>query len=129
MAIQESSLLHQEEEQRRLTRELEAEERGERQNSHNKQAEQVPEQSLKEKGKTKQLEDRVDKDEQLAVTPPPPPPLEEHNNISSRPTLDEDNDEQGIIWESLKDKGQTKQPSEDEVKGDGKLVEVIPPPR
>ncbi|KAL0856642.1 hypothetical protein Bca101_061795 [Brassica carinata] len=115
LAIQESSLQHQEEEQRRLTRELEAEERGERQNSHNfsslenKQAEQVPEQSLKEKGKTKQHEDHVDKDEQLAVTHPPP--LEEHNNISSRPPLDE-----------------TKQPSEDEVKGDGKLVEVIPPP-
>lgn len=45
--------------------------------------------------------------------PPPPPPLEEHDNISSEARLDE-NEEQRIIWESLKDKGQTK-PSEDEV--------------
>ncbi|KAF8101447.1 hypothetical protein N665_0205s0040 [Sinapis alba] len=107
LAIHQSSLQHQEEEERRRTRELEAEERGERQNSHNSSSlenKQQDEQSLKEKDKRKQLEEHVNKDEQLAVTPPP---LEEHNNNSSIAPLDEDVDGQRI---SLKDKGQTKPP-------------------
>ncbi|KAJ0236583.1 Protein DA1-related 6 [Hirschfeldia incana] len=81
-----------------------------------KQDGQTSQQSFKEKDKKKQF------DEQPAVIPlpPPPPPLEEHNKISSRAPLDE----QRIIRESLKDKGQTK-PSEDDE--NGKLVEVIPP--
>ncbi|CAH2043098.1 unnamed protein product [Thlaspi arvense] len=91
------------------------------------------EESLKEKGKVKQVEDEQEKkDEQLAVVVQEglnmvvsPPRHEENSNISSRAPLD-DEDEQRIIWESLKGKGQMKQ-AEDEVEADGKLIEVNPP--
>ena len=117
LAIQKSK---EDEEEGRRTRDLEehAQERGERQNNYDnssslkdKKEGQTSEESVKEKEKRKQFEEEVKHDEQLAVSPPPP--LEEHDNISSEAPLDE-NEEQRIIWESLKDKGQTK-PSEDEV--------------
>lgn len=125
LAIQQSQ---QEAEERRRTRDLEekhAQERGETQNYDNSSSSSLKDkqdgQTSEEKDKRKQFEEHVKQDEQL---PPPPPPLEEeHNNISSRAPLD---DEQRIIRESLKDKGQTK-PSEDD--DNGKFVEAIPPPR
>lgn len=90
------------------------------------------EQLAKEKGKGKQIEDeQVKKDEQLVVIVQESLNMvespEENSNISSsRAPMDED--EQRIIWESLKGKGLITQ-SEDEEEDVGKLVEANPPPR
>ncbi|KAG2265114.1 hypothetical protein Bca52824_072193 [Brassica carinata] len=93
--------------------------------------EQLAKERSKEKGKGKQIEDeQVKKDEQLAVIVQESLNMvespEENSNISSsRAPMDED--EQRIIWESLKGKGLITQ-SEDEVEDVGKLVEANPPP-
>ncbi|CAN7078491.1 unnamed protein product [Brassica oleracea var. botrytis] len=93
--------------------------------------EQLAKERSKEKGKGKQIEDeQVKKDEQLAVIVQESlnmvePPEEKSNISSSRAPMDED--EQRIIWESLKGKGLITQ-SEDEVEDVGKLVEANPPP-
>ena len=91
----------------------------------------VQEQLAKEKGKGKQIEDeQVKKDEQLAVIVQESlnmveSPEEDSNISSSRAPMDED--EQRIIWESLKGKGLLTQP-EDEVEDVGQLLEANPPP-
>ncbi|ESQ31142.1 hypothetical protein EUTSA_v10003845mg [Eutrema salsugineum] len=90
------------------------------------------EESLKRKGKGKQFEDeQLKKDEQLALfvqeslnMAESPPRIEENSNISTRVPLGEN--EQGVVWESLKGKGQLKQ-SKDEAEEDGKLLKVNPP--
>ncbi|KAF3592060.1 hypothetical protein DY000_02024184 [Brassica cretica] len=93
--------------------------------------EQLAKERSKEKGKGKQIEDeQVKKDEQLAVIVQESlnmveSPEEKSNISSSRAPMDED--EQRIIWESLKGKGLITQ-SEDEVEDVGKLVEANPPP-
>nr|VDC98302.1 unnamed protein product [Brassica rapa] len=91
----------------------------------------VQEQLAKEKGKGKQIEDeQVKKDEQLAVIVQESlnmveSPEEDSNISSSRAPMDED--EQRIIWESLKGKGLLTQP-EDEVEDVGQLLEANPAP-
>ncbi|CAF2163760.1 unnamed protein product [Brassica napus] len=77
----------------------------------------VQEQLAKEKGKGKQIEDeQVKKDEQLAVIVQESlnmveSPEEDSNISSSRAPMDED--EQRIIWESLKGKGLLTQPEDE----------------
>ncbi|CAL9245177.1 unnamed protein product [Arabidopsis halleri] len=92
------------------------------------QLSKVLEESSKDKGKGKQFEDeQVKKDRELAERLnmlESPPRLVENNNISTRASFDED--EQRIILESLKGKGQITQ-SKEEVEEDGKLLEVNPP--
>lgn len=92
--------------------------------------------SLKAKGKGKQFEDeQVKKDKQLAVIfqerlnmVDSPSRLAEVENISARAPLDEDEQLEKVIRESLKGKGQIEQ-SKDEVEDDGNLPKVNPPRR
>lgn len=145
MAIQESRILREQEqeEERRRTRELEKdaqiangllyEEREKQINNktaledrEDEQLTKAAKKRLEEKGKRKQLEDdQVENDKQHALMLQDslnfPPRFEENNNTSTRAPVDED--EQRVLWESLKGNGKIKQSE------DGKLPKVNPPRR
>jgi hypothetical protein len=132
---QETSRCRQREEDDQIARGLQYVEETELDKSvvdeEDQQLSKIVEESLKEKGKSKQFEDdQVENDEQQALMVQESlymvelsAQLEEDKNISTIPPLNEDAQLQKVIWESAKGKGQIEH-FKDPVEEDGNLPRV-----